>query len=60
MFFGKLEPFDWYDLEHKANEYHRGWRKIVSLLVGNGHITASQATSQFGWQWRHHVRPNRD
>ena len=55
MFFGKLEPFDWYD----KTEYHRGWRKIVNLLVQHGEITASKATEYFGHWWQYPSKPKR-
>ena len=48
MFFGKMEEFDWYD----KREYHRGWRKVVNLLVAHEHITDSKATAFFGPKWR--------
>lgn len=59
MFFGKLEPFDWYDMEHNAREYHRGWRKIINLLVNNGEILGSKATEYFGTAWQFPTKPNR-
>lgn len=55
MFFGKMEPFDWYD----GPEYHRGWRKVVNLLVASGEITGTKANEYFGLAWHFPSRPRR-
>ena len=60
MFFGKLQEFDWYDTAHGASEYHRGWRKIVNLLVAHGHIKGHDANEYFGIKWHFPSKPKRD
>jgi hypothetical protein len=56
MFFGKLSEFDWIDMEHNANEYHRGWRKILNLIVAQGNLRAADVTRMFGYKWRYHSK----
>lgn len=56
VFFGKINDFD----VTIGQEYYRGWRKIINLLVQHDEITKSDATKYFGIWWQFPTRPDRD